>query len=184
MAVQQYMKFPTRFLLYTIILGLNAALSYGTTFDYQYVFPYDNITGDPLTVSGTLDGNQNGNFIDNVTNVTMYFNGNQVTGPIYAVSFEGGYTNTPIVSFSAALNNFMFINSDVLNGNNSYNAYFYKTPTLGDSVSSGSHWANNWNSSNWSLQAVPETVPDAVSTIGLLGCVLTGLVIVRRRFVS
>lgn len=183
------MKTPIRFFLLTVILGLNATFSYGTTFEYQYVFPYDNFTGTPLTVSGTLDGNQNGNFIDNVSNVTLFYNGNQVTGPIYAVSFEGGYTNTPIVSFSVALNNFMFVNSDVMNGDNSYNAFFYTALTMYDYASStsasgvGSHWATTSNAS-WSLQAVPETVPDAVSTIGLLGCALTGLVVLRRRFVN
>jgi hypothetical protein len=194
------MKIITRFYLFTVIIGLNAAMCYGTTFEYQYVFPdyADDLgmTNNPLTISGTLDGTQNGNFINNVTNVTMYFNGIQVTGPIYAANFVryGGhwgstpyviFYNNPVISFDVLLNDFIFANSDVLNGNTSYNTYFYAKIAENDSAGSipgsalGRYWAYG-NAGSWSLQAVPETA----STLGLVSMALIFLGIGRRRFIG
>jgi hypothetical protein len=55
-----------------LVLALGTAR--GDTFNFSYLF------GDGLLVTGSLDGTANGNFVENVTNVSVFFDGNALTG--------------------------------------------------------------------------------------------------------
>ena len=179
------MKILVRFLLLAVVLGLTAGLSRGTTFNYQYNFVLNDNRIYPvpelLTVSGTLDGDLNGNFVDNVSNVTLFFNGSQTTGTIFSFEYAAGWSNVPIVSFDASQNNFFFTNSDWANGDFSYDTYFSfvgGTPSP-NSVSAESYFnpgsghhleGETYAPDRWSLQAVPDNGVSALMLGGSLVC--------------
>jgi hypothetical protein len=79
--------------------GLTAASSYGTTFDWSFVYPSGH------TVSGQLDGDMNTStgvmHVDNVTNVTVFIDGSAVGGPIVVAA-------SPVVSVDPLQRNFNF----------------------------------------------------------------------------
>lgn len=79
--------------------GLTAASSYGTTFDWSFVYPSGH------TVSGQLDGDMNTStgvmHVDNVTNVTVFIDGSAVGGPIVVAA-------SPVVSIDPMQCNFNF----------------------------------------------------------------------------
>jgi hypothetical protein len=79
--------------------GLTAASSYGTTFDWSFVYPSGH------TVSGQLDGDMNTStgvmHVDNVTNVTVFIDGLAIGGPIVVAA-------SPVVSIDPMQCNFNF----------------------------------------------------------------------------
>ena len=79
--------------------GLTAASSYGTTFDWSFVYPSGH------TVSGQLDGDMNTStgvmHVDNVTNVTVFIDGLAIGGPIVVAA-------SPVVSVDPMQCNFNF----------------------------------------------------------------------------
>jgi len=160
-------------------LGLTAGSSFGTTFNYSYTF------GDGLEVSGTLDGTQNGNFVENVSNVSVFFDGIAMPGTIYASMYDGlNYLNGPVVSFDALQNNFLFATSDLAGGDFAYDSIFYmlNSSVFEDTAlafsSAGVGYASQdfpTFSGSWSL-----TVPDSGSTLVLVALSMGGLAWVRR----
>jgi hypothetical protein len=78
---------------------LTAASSYGTTFDWSFVYPSGH------TVSGQLDGDMNTStgvmHVDNVTNVTVFIDGLAIGGPIVVAA-------SPVVSIDPMQCNFNF----------------------------------------------------------------------------
>lgn len=81
----------------------------------QYNFSYELSSGG--LVSGSLTGTQNGQFVENVSNVSVFFNGNAFTGstdfyqPYFFVAGCCFVSGAPAISFDGNLNNFLF--SDV-----------------------------------------------------------------------
>ena len=79
--------------------GLTAASSYGTTFDWSFVYPGGH------KVSGQLDGDMNTStgvmHVDNVTNVTVFIDGSAMGGPIVVAA-------SPVVSVDPMQCNFSF----------------------------------------------------------------------------
>jgi hypothetical protein len=79
--------------------GLTAASSYGTTFDWSFVYPSGH------KVSGQLDGDMNTStgvmHVDNVTNVTVFIDGLAIGGPIVVAA-------SPVVSIDPMQCNFNF----------------------------------------------------------------------------
>lgn len=76
-------------------------------FNFSYTFS----SGD--VASGSLNGTQNGNFVEGVSGVSVYFNGAALSGvDLYQpYSFQAGccwVNSTPVVSFDGNLNNFIF----------------------------------------------------------------------------
>lgn len=113
------MKIMPKFIgLVTLGLALGAARA--DTFNFSYVF------GDGLAVTGSLNGTENGDFVENVTNVSVFFDGNALPGTVFTSRFDGAsYLGGPVVSFDALQNNFIFANSDLANGDFGFDSIFY-----------------------------------------------------------
>jgi hypothetical protein len=173
--------------LLLLALGLTG-IAHATSFDFSYAFG----DGSNTLITGTLDGTQDGNFVDNVSNVTLSFNGIQIAGPLFTASFDDtlGYVPGAIVSFDLNLNNFVFADGDVGNGGG-YSELF--TILTGSQVASdyATFYSSSQNlfpldsppNASWSL--TPQTqssVPDSGSTAALLGVAGLGLAWARRRF--
>jgi len=151
-------------------------------FNFTYTFH------DGSFVSGSLVGDANGQFVDNVSNVSMSLNGNSFAGSpnLYSLSYDASHgwqnTNPAKVSFDGSLNNFLFIDSDYP-VNATYTNYFqfvsfqgiaeaYSSPLGADVFDSG---GNPIDPSRWSLANVttpipePETYAMLLAGLGLLG---------------
>ena len=91
-------------------------------YNFSYTF-----TGG-MSVTGSLTGNLVGDYVQNIGDVQVFFNGVQNTGTQYAVNYNPsfGWDNTAnaTVSTNASLNNFLFINSNYPS-DLSYTNYFY-----------------------------------------------------------
>jgi hypothetical protein len=160
----------------SLLLAVNA---HATVFSFSYVF------GDSSTMTGTLHGDAAGDYVNNISDVHVSFNGTAFTG----VSFTGGYdpsthqfgpAGSAVLSTNAALNNFLMADADP-NGAGMVNNYFYfiNDPSFGQEV-----FAVNYNlattpvaldnpaAPTWSLVAEPVAVPEPASialTLGALG---------------
>ena len=163
-----------------LILCLTGARALAVPFNYSYSF------GDGAIVTGSFDGTLNGDYVDNISNVTLVFDGTPTTGPIFTARNDGAaWLNGPIVSFHALQNDFIFVNDDIANGGAGYNSFFWMIGASFDygdaafaefdplSIFSGDF---PMQPDNWSLSQVPTaSVPDAVPTVALLVGGLAGL---------
>lgn len=153
-----------------------------TTFDYSYTF------ADGFIASGTLAGTQSGEYVDNVSDVTVNFNGTPITGSVFPQNDgPSGWAAGSIVSFDFSLCNFLFGNFDfatdtgsppedewfliIPNGNGTSDCEAYRQ-NLPD------HFDEAGFQSNWSLVAVPE--PATLAWGGLGGFLAIGGLIRRK----
>jgi hypothetical protein len=92
-----------------LIVAMLPIAAFASTFDFSYTF----YTGN--TVSGSFNGNKNGNYVENISNITLAHNGSklatagdyQQTG--WDLNAHWWNVNSPvIVSFDGNLNNFFF----------------------------------------------------------------------------
>jgi hypothetical protein len=79
--------------------GLTAASSYGTTFDWSFVYPSGHKVSGQL--DGTMDTSTGVAHVDNVTNVTVFIDGSAIGGPIVVAA-------SPVVSVYPLQCNFNF----------------------------------------------------------------------------
>lgn len=173
-----------RFLAATLAsCALAVSSASAALFNFSYSFD------DGTTVTGSLSGDQNGQFVDNVAGVTFSINGIVFADPVYTFAFDSGsgtYAAGPIVSFDLAQNNFAFATSDLASFDFSYNYLFsiLGTATGANTVTAytfdpyvGSQEVTD-TPARWSLTLAP--VPEAGSTLALAGLALLGLVAGRR----
>ena len=168
-----------RTLTLVLALSFSAGSARADTFSFSYLF------GDGLAVSGSFGGVANGNFVENINGLSVFFNGEAMPGTVFASHFDGAsYLDGPIISFNALQNNFVLANSDFANGDFAYDSVFYM---LNASVYSDTAVAfsslgyasqdDPTVSSNWTLAQTP----DHGSTLALLGLALAGLAWMQRR---
>ncbi len=176
------MQFKTPILLLAglLALSLTSVSSHAITFDYSYTF------GSGVVVSGSLDGDLNGQFVENVSNVSVFFDGTPMPGTIFSAHHTGfvWVNGGPIFSFDVFQNNFRFINSDFLNGDNSYNSFFEILfgVAAAESALVGFTVDNPPLQANWSLTArSTSSVPDLGATLPLFSAALAGLAWFNRR---
>ena len=173
---------PKLTLLLALALGLGAGSASANSFTYAYTF------GDGQVVSGSLDGTQNGDLVEGVSNVSVFFNGIALLDPVFTAKYDqasASFVAGTVVSFDALQNNFFFANSDLAAGDFGYGAIFYMTnaadfggaTALGFSTLGFASQDFPTVGTSWSLKAVPE----GGATLALLGLALVGLAWVRRQ---
>jgi len=171
-------------------LLISASLTHAAPFNFSYNF--DNGTA----VAGSLDGTRSGDYVTNVSNVSLTINGNSV-GPFDVWGYYGEVDYG--VSFDATLNNFWFAEEGVWDGhtysgsNGSYGfALIGSAITTDRALNHGNDYDYIHDQANsvpatpfpggpmndsWSLNAVPDTG----STAALLGAGVVAIAFARRR---
>lgn len=177
-------------LLLATSLSLATFTAQATLFDFSYVFIGSwngNVAG--VNVTGSLTGDLVGNYVQNVGNMQVAFNGTPLSGPLFAASYNEftGWSaiNNTSVSTVADLNNFIFANSDIGNGILGYTDYFLLVHGTGWSEASGSNPGAGLTGTDfptlgsWSLVAhnIPE--PDILTLFGV-GMIGLGVAQYRR----
>ena len=146
---------------------LTAGSVHATIYDYSYTFFNNSDPSNPLTVSGSLDGTQNGNVVNVVGNVTVLFNGTDIG----TVSTQNLLTyDPPVVSFDGLANNFIFFSND-----NTYFEMLTGSSTQNEAVAVGLGFNSgdsvDINLKEWHITPVPEP---STLTAGLLLALLIG----------
>lgn len=163
-----------------LLATVGGAAQADTVFDFSYTF------GDGSILTGSLDGTQSGQFVTNISNVSINFNGTAFTGTLLGGSFDTGtqtfgFGSAPVVSFNAAQNNFIFADSaDAPN-----NLFYFVNGASPSGIGPGNQEVNAFNASmlqnnaafdnpasgTWSITPVPlpAALPLLLSGLGLLG---------------
>ena len=78
-----------------------------STYDFSYAIPASN-----TKVVGSFDGTTAGDFVVGISNIQASFEGRALAGPLYAYGYNGsGWLSVnPVVSFTRAKNEFIFVN--------------------------------------------------------------------------
>lgn len=158
------------------------------TFTQTIADAYDYVLGDPspVTISGSFDGDANGNLITNITNVTLSIGGVAVTDPIFVRSYTGSSFEPTgaTLSFDGTANNLLFITSDYPTDPN-FSTYYYSISLVGyDNI----YWRDRWSGgtahidgvSSLQITAADVDVPEP-AMLGLLGLAALGLGLRRRK---
>ncbi len=187
-----------RFLFAAVFITAILANSvFADAFDFSY-----NFANQPVTVTGTLTGTQNGNFVTDVNVTSLIINGYSVSGTIYTSQYAQGLgwinSGQPIVSFDGSFNNFGFITSDVTIGDYNNNDGFYMITFNGVHEADAYHFGGGSNvlvtdapslNANWSLtkSSLPQStssVPDSGATLAMVGGLFLTLAAFRRRIAA
>ena len=170
---------------------LSSLSAVATVFNFSYTSANGHVT------SGTLTGTANGQFVENISDISVFFDGLAFVGNGSLFSRAGvctpypncyWTTNPGVVSFNSALNNFMFIDTNYpITG--TYTNYFAFTNVDPTQLVIQTYGVNTFNEnerpqnvSTWSL-AEAATVP-APGGLGLLALGLAGLGAARRKRVA
>lgn len=178
------------------------------TFDFSYQF---NPLLDYTIVTGSFQGTQNGDFVTDISDISVAFDGIELPGSAYASLFtpEGGFAYNPIISFDAAQNHFMFSSLDWVTASGTGSAFgWYFNMGLGNAAAWASadqsliyslgiqnemfdRWASydtltpTWTLTDVTPLSLPAagaaSVPDTGSTAVLLAMACAGLCCAGRR---
>ena len=164
-----------------LLLSMQA---HATAFSFSYTF------SDQSAVTGTLQGDLAGSYVNNISDLHVFFNNVAFTGPLLATGFDSATllfsaAISPVLSTNAALNNFVFADPDALSGTNYF--YFINDPAYGQEAFAVNYKMDTATSAldhpatgAWSLVAQSAEVPEPSSIFLVLGA-LSVLAVARRR---
>lgn len=183
------------------IFAITSFAANAESFNFSYSFENTG-NGSPLTVTGSFTGDESGLFVNNISNLHVFLNGSEFSGPLFTAAWNTtthswDNTSAPIISFDSAKNNFIFADTNVPTNFNASN-YFYMTNDASDpSGTPHEAFAINYNVSDangnalsgddtpinksWSLtvaSAVPE--PESYAML-IIGFALTRLALRRKQ---
>ena len=163
-----------------LLATLSGAAQADSVFDFSYTF------ADGLVLKGSLDGTQSGQFVTNVSNVNINFNGTAFSGTLLGGTFDQtagsfDFTKAPVVSFNASQNNFIF--SDATDPAAASNFFYFVNGTTPSGLSNQELSVANIHvilnnadfdspgAGTWSMTPVPlpAALPLLLSGLGLLG---------------
>jgi len=171
---------------------LTSGAVHASTIDFSYIF------ADGLQLTGSLTGTLNGAFVDDISNMTVDFNGSTFSGPLYVGTFNAA-TNSydyssgaAVLSTNATLNNFIIADSNDPQGNGVTNYFYFVNGTTPSGSGTQEVFAVNTNTGDidlanpasgfaagtWSLTPavtpvpVPAALPLLVSGLGFLASVV------------
>lgn len=172
------------------LLAVLSTDAFANSFNFSYEFSSGTL------VSGSFDGTVgSGGIVTDITNVSLAVNGAPTSGLYFSAHFgDGGWASDGIISSNAAANNFLFIDSDLFNGDWAYTHTFWfvlgslpsgidplgtylESPTVVDADGPASL-------GTWKLQQTYPSVPDGMSTAVGLGAALVLVIWLRRRFAA
>lgn len=158
----------------TTLLSL-PLISHAALFNFSYEFQNgygDNRGLEPTKITGSFNGNQDGLFVRNLSNISVNIQGRDFSQPLSIFLYDpttangGPFTSDEgLISFDAMLNNFMIADSDYLT-NGSFTNYFifinYQNSYLDRSAlndNGGQSYGfdqDSFSNNSWRLTQVPE----------------------------
>ena len=168
-----------KLILAAAVLAAGSGAAQASTFDFSYTF------SDGQTLTGSLEGTLSGDLVTNLSDISVTFDGNTYSGPLFAGVFNaasGAYdysTNTAVVSTDATKNNFIFADNTDPTANNVKNFFYFfngATPSgdpqavLAGNTVTGDLGIDIPSSAQWTLKPVPvpAALPLVISGLGLL----------------
>jgi hypothetical protein len=161
---------------------LAASAANATTYNFSYTFS-ERFSGQGTSlVTGSFDGTASGNLITDLTNISVFRDGEQFgSGNLYSFLFTG--RSPAVASFDGLENNFLFSTSSYQIGGGNYNGNTFGISTQYHDAyvqgGNGGARGDNYSATRWSVTAVPEPATYAMllGGLGLVGAM------VRRRAV-
>jgi hypothetical protein len=164
-----------------LLLSMHA---HATAFSFSYTF------ADQSAVTGTLQGDLAGDYVNNISDLHVFFNHVAFTGPLLAAGYDSAIQDfsaaiSPVLSTNAALNNFIFADQDIASASNYF--YFINLPAYGQEafavnykMDTGTSALDHPAAGAWSLVAQSAEVPEPSSIFLVLGA-LSVMAVARRR---
>ena len=148
-------------IIFPAALMLASLAAHADNFNFSYTF------NDSQVVTGSFSGILDGSFIDGISNIQVSLNGTpfltDISGSLYAAGWDPvalDWNSTPVISTNAALNNFVFADSNVPADFGASNYFmFTNDPTYGSVA-----FAVNTNTGGIALDGTSYSAPAVVAS--------------------
>jgi len=175
-------------LLKTIVLSTALAraplAAHAEVFNFSYSFDPANTTDSTaLAVTGSFSGDLVGSFISNISNISVFLNGQAFTGPLVAEELDssGNVIAAPVqVSFNMGSNSFAFFNTTDPSTASNFLAIAGGFISAVNTNQAGNNFGfETADGAKWTLATVP--VPEPSSYALLLAGLALMTMVARRR---